>query len=74
MAQKWNPEKHEYEPYDLPKGAMLLTDMDTTVSCAQCGKRLKFGSCFTSKQVHNNFGLGYGVCESCYQKELTEER
>jgi len=43
--------------------------MDKIVNCANCGKELKFGECYTSKTIHTEIGMGYGVCEECYNKE-----
>ena len=43
--------------------------MDKIVNCANCGKELKFGECYTSKTIHTEIGMGYGVCEECYDKE-----
>lgn len=70
IAGKWNYLTRSYEPYELPDGCILWNqDMDLVVPCAQCGERHKYGTLFTSKEIHNHAGLGYGVCEPCYQKE-----
>lgn len=37
-------------------------------------QKLLRGSAYTSLEVHNQFGLGYPVCEECYQKEWERER
>lgn len=74
--QKWNPKKHVYESYEPnPEWKLILLsdDMDELVNCAQCGKKIKFGDSYTSKQIHNPIGLGYPVCESCYEVELKKE-
>ena len=72
---KWNYKKREYEDYELPIGAKLYSDdMDEFVSCAECGNKLKFGECYTSKRIHGGLGFGYGVCEKCYSNELLIER
>lgn len=71
-AQKWNPRKHEYEPYQIPKEwftPLYLDDMDTEINCAGCGKEIKFGDSFTSHHIHNSYGMGYPVCEVCYRME-----
>lgn len=74
-AQKWNPKKREYTPYELPEGAILYSsDMDVVTPCAQCGRKITFGSGYTSKQIHTEIGFGYPVCENCHEKELLEER
>ena len=74
--QKWNPKTREYEEYKIPShwNTPLYTDnMNEVVNCARCGKELTYGQCYTSKQIHNHVGLGYGVCEECYRKEWKEE-
>ncbi len=70
--RKWYYEKHEYLPYLVPedkKLCLLTEDMDEIVNCCQCLKDMAFGDSYTSMEVHNAFGLGYAVCESCYDKE-----
>ena len=77
ILQKWNYEKHEYEPYEVPDDwhvSIFSLDMDEIINCVQCGCEVKFGECFTSKEVHNNFGFGYMVCDKCYEKEWVRSR
>lgn len=75
MAMKWNFKTRKYEPYELPKGATLYeSDMDAEVSCAQCGRSLTFGKGYTSRQIHNNGGMGFCVCGNCYAEEWEEEK
>lgn len=70
-ALKWIDEKKEYIPYDLPDGACLYTDnMEQEIACCQCGKKVKFGDCYTSRTIHTELGLGYAECEDCYCKDL----
>jgi len=72
MLRKWNNNKKIYEPYQVPntwKVSLYEIDMDKIVNCANCGKELKFGECYTSKTIHTEIGMGYGVCEECYNKE-----
>lgn len=71
--QKWNNEKGEYEPYDVPADwqcRLAEEDMDKIVSCAGCGKKMRFGECYTSMEIHDKWGFGYAVCPECYQKEI----
>lgn len=73
-AGKWNYEKQKYEPYELPEGACLYSDdLDAVISCARCGKKITYGSGYTSRQIHTPHGLGYAVCMDCYDKEMEEE-
>lgn len=70
-ALKWIPEKHDYIPYDLPDGACLYTDnMEQEIACCQCGKKVKYGACYTSRTIHTPNGFGYAECEDCYLKDL----
>lgn len=72
---KWNFQTHEYDPYELPAGNVpLLADLDEHVNCANCGKDLVFGDCYTSRRIHNKYGLGYPVCEDCYSEEWALEK
>lgn len=51
-ALKWIPEKHDYIPYDLPDGACVITDdMEQEIACCQCGKKVKYGDCYTSQHL-----------------------
>ncbi|MEE0060468.1 MAG: hypothetical protein UE295_06550 [Acutalibacteraceae bacterium] len=70
QANKWIEEEHRYISYKLPQGASLLeTDLDKLVSCCICGKKVKYGDCYTSRHIHNDAGLGYAECENCYYGE-----
>lgn len=69
---KWNYETHEYDPIEVPDEwniPLYTDDMGKIVNCPQCGKELPYGETYTSKEIHNWVGLGYGVCEECYEKE-----
>lgn len=70
-ARKYNVELHEYEDILLPDECRLYEeDMGKIVPCAQCGRLHKYGEMYTSKEVHNAYGMGYPVCEECYGKEV----
>lgn len=67
-AYLWNGK--EYEPYELPEGSSLYeTDMDKEVSCCKCGRKIKYGDCYTSREIHTENGFGYSECEDCYFKK-----
>lgn len=73
---KWNFKKHVYEPYSVPEEwntPLHTNDLNQIVNCAQCGKEIKFGDTYTSRQIHNAAGFGYPVCGECYEKERNEE-
>ena len=74
---KWNPKTREYKPYNYPDDWYIScyeNDMDETIDCAGCGEAIRFGSGYTSKQIHTQMGFGYCVCEDCYNRERKEER
>ena len=75
MLPRWNYEKHIYEPYKVSNNvSMYKENLDDMVDCAECGKEIKFGDSYTSLRIHNEFGLGYAVCDECYKKEWDERR
>lgn len=71
ILQRWNHEKHLYEPFNSPARVLCLysENMLAEVDCASCGNRMSFGDGYTSREIHNRVGLGYPVCESCYAEE-----
>ena len=73
-ANKWLEKDHKYIPYELPEGASLYEDdMDKEVACCWCGKKVKFGDCYTSKHIHTDMGIGYAECEECYFGEHNDK-
>lgn len=70
VVGKWNYDLQGYESYELPEFATNYeTNMDMIIHCAQCGHPAIFGQCFTSKEVHNDIGMGYSVCPQCHNEE-----
>lgn len=75
MAKKlkrWNWKKREYEDYEVPDNRFVATfafDMDTGVDCASCGKCVPYGLTYTSMEIHTEIGMGYCVCQECYEGE-----
>ena len=77
ILNKWNYRKHKYEPYKIPDNWNVKTyseDMDELINCAQCGKKIKFGDGYTSLEVHTNLGIGYSVCDKCWDKEYLRKQ
>lgn len=75
--QKWNRRTHKYDFYFLPAEYNLKTyceDLSELVNCAQCYKELPMGECYTSLEVHDILGFGYGVCNECYEREWERRR
>ncbi len=76
VLQKWNHQKRDYEQYVVPedwKVSLYSSDMDKLINCPHCGKTIKFGDGYTSKEIHNHMGFGYSVCEKCHEEELKRE-
>lgn len=70
--RKWNYKTHEYDSIEVPDEwnvSLYTENMDEIVNCPHCGKELRYGETYTSKEIHNWIGLGYGVCEECYEEE-----
>lgn len=75
LLQKWNFVTREYEYYPVPAEweTVVIADLDKEVNCAGCGKKLRYGECYCSTQIHTEFtGFGYAVCRDCYRKEWRE--
>lgn len=73
--KKWNYEKKEYEVYSVPADwevAMYSEDLSEEINCASCGKTVVAGDTYASLKIHSDFGLGFMVCEACYEIELEE--
>lgn len=76
-VKKWNYEAENYEPYEIPEKwfcPILLYNMKNIVNCASCGKKIEFGDTYTSRIIHNDYGMGYNVCPKCHEEELRNER
>lgn len=73
-ARKWNFKTKEYESYEIPDGATASAYcyMDKVITCAECGKKMLYGDGYTSRKIHTVSGMGYMVCERCYDKEWKE--
>lgn len=76
LLQKWDEELHAYLPFESPARVLSLysEDMLAEVDCANCGKRMTYGDGYTSMTIHNEIGLGYPVCEKCYQQEWEDRK
>lgn len=75
-AIKWNFKTKKYEPCELPDGATSSAwyEMDKVITCAECEKKMLYGDGYTSRKIHTTNGMGYIVCEQCYDKEYKEEK
>lgn len=73
MIQKWDYDSGEYKPYTPPDSRVSLycQNMNEVISCACCGKRIRFGESYTSQEIHSQGGFGYSVCPECHRLEIT---
>lgn len=76
LLQKWNFNTHEYEPFKSPAKhiAFMSEDMEGPTDCANCGNTIKFGDSMTSRTIHTPAGLGFPICDKCYEIERKEEQ
>ena len=73
---KWNYQTQKYDDYSFPEDWNIIlytSDMEEEVNCCQCGKLIKFGDGYTSKEIHTSVGFGYPVCADCYIQERKRE-
>lgn len=72
MMQRWDWFLGEYHPYTVPAYWNCVTyaaDMESMVSCANCGELIPYGESYTSVEIHDHRGFGYAVCAKCYEAE-----
>lgn len=77
LLKIWNYERHKYEKYRVPNEwnvKIYADNMEEIINCAHCGKKIKAGDSYTSYEIHNEIGIGYGVCEKCFNKEMMRKR
>lgn len=73
IIRRWNNKKHNYETYEVPENwniKIYSNNMQEKVNCASCGKAINVGDSHSSLEIHTDIGIGYMVCEKCYNKEL----
>lgn len=77
MLQKWDFNKHEYLPFEVPDDREVVLyspNMERPIDCTGCGKHMTYGKGYTSRTIHTQAGLGYPVCDECYEIEWKDER
>lgn len=73
ILRRWDEWRGVYAPWLASmKVTLYEDDMDAPCNCARCGKRVTFGECYSSHQIHTTFGMGYAVCPECHELELAE--
>lgn len=74
---KWDYETHSYKEFliDDDWKCAIYAGINDIINCPHCGKELVVGKGYTSLEIHEQqFGFGYVVCESCYNKERERKR
>lgn len=76
ILRKWDYETHKYLKHEIPDNwyVPLISKVGDKVNCPHCGKEIIFGETFTSLEIHTPVGLGYGVCDKCYQEKWNRKR
>ena len=73
-AKRWNYETQSYDPCEIPDGSKSYSaDMDEIITCASCGKRIRFGDAYGSPVIHGGYGFSFMVCKDCYEEEMKIE-
>ena len=76
VLRKWNYDTHKYEPLIIPDNwycTLFSNNMKTKINCPHCGKVITYGDSYTSLEIHNDHGLGYGVCYDCHALEVARK-
>ena len=77
ILNRWNWKTREYEAYEVPDSrrvVVYVADMAAIVDCASCGSSKPYGEMYTSREIHTPMGMGYSVCEKCYEAECERRR
>lgn len=72
ILKKWDYKTKSYKDYEIPNQWAVSTycyNMEQVVNCASCGNKISWGNTYTSLEIHNLLGFGYGVCKECYNEE-----
>lgn len=74
---KFNQKTRKEEDYEPPvKGGnypVYCDNMDEKINCVQCGKEIRFGEGYTSREIFSG-PWGHMVCVDCMEKERERER
>lgn len=73
---RWNYEKQAYKLYVIPSTWSVkkaVSSMYLNANCAQCGRLIKYGGMYESRELYTDSGEGYAVCKECHAKEVARE-
>ena len=77
--KKWNYKTRKYDEFESPAEFPILElpseeeYLSMEIQCTNCGKKVSYGDCYTSRTIHNYIGIGYPVCEDCHRRECLDE-
>lgn len=69
-AKLWDESARAYSDVEVPDGCSCYEDdMDAIVTCAGCGKSVKFDSSYTSRRFYlSGYIWGLAVCPSAMKR------
>lgn len=68
-AKRWNYRTKKFEPYELPKGAVVMAGLNDVVQCACCRRPVRYGDTRSSVDIRTDSDVGYAVCPECSTQE-----
>lgn len=77
VLMRWDYKKHQYKKILRDSKWLYKTfsfSDKTKVNCCNCNKCIQFGDSYTSLEYHNDLGIGYAICDRCYNKELERRK
>lgn len=72
ILKKYDYKMHTYKNFEVPDDRdvrLSVDDLKEVINCANCGREVVTKDTYSSLTIHNRIGLGYCVCEDCYEKE-----
>lgn len=71
LAHKYDEKEKRYTLVTVPAQATFYErDLNTKIACASCGKKIVYGSSYTSREIFDFNGFGYAICQGCCAKEI----
>lgn len=71
LARKYDEKEKSYSLVTVPAQATFYErDLNTKIACASCGKKIVYGSSYTSGKIFDFSGFGYAICRECCVREI----
>lgn len=72
LARKYDKKEKRHSLVAVPAQATFYErDLNTKIACASCGKKIIYGSSYTSGTIFDFSGFGYAICRECCVREVT---